>query len=70
MKLSKREIIIMVISLLLIVGAYFAGYAVGFSDCISWGVKVASHFVNFTIDQDLLSKAIYQYQNNIGACFP
>ena len=65
----RRKIALIVFIIILLIGSFFMGFQAGVKTTISWGVKVASHFINFTINQQELSNAIYQYQNNIGACF-
>jgi hypothetical protein len=62
----KREVIIIIVALILIVISFIWGFQLGVKQTISWGVRVASHFANITIDQQELSNAILQYKSYIG----
>ena len=59
--------------ILLIAAACFAagiiiGFYFGVETTIKSVAEIASRFVD--IDENLIKQAIYQYNNNIGNCFP
>lgn len=64
--MDTRGYLIIIIIALLIGG--FIGFSIGVYTTIKSIVYVASGFID--IDYDLVSKAIFQYKNNIGGCYP
>jgi len=70
--LPTIKLIALMLCIFLIGG--FIGYAVGFSlgvkTTIKEGLKVAKYFVNVSIDEELVRKAIFQYNNQIGGFIP
>lgn len=61
---SKRQKI--VISVILATLLILIGFVAGTYITIKTVAEVAGGFV----DEDLVRQAIYQYQNNIGGCYP
>lgn len=57
----KEIILVIIISLLI-------GFVVGSYTTIIKVADMASRFID--VDKDLVQQAIYQYQNNIGTCYP
>ena len=68
MKERDKKIIAMILVLLL--GLSF-GYAWGFGKGIAWSIKMGLNFVNIDldIDEEVLAQGIFNYKNNIAACF-
>lgn len=62
----NKEYILLIIVLLII--GLLIGYTAGTIITIKAVVAVASSFID--VDYDLVQKAIFQYKNNIGKCFP
>ena len=65
-ELQPRSIIVIAIILILI--SFGIGFGLGVREGIGWSVAVASKFVDFKIDTNMLATAVYQYKNNIGGC--
>lgn len=68
-QLKRVMIVIIILAVITAILSYMIGYAVGVQTSIKWGVEVAKHFVNISVDESQLSHAIYQYQNQIGQCW-
>jgi len=57
---------IIAVCLIVALVSFSAGYSIGTYYTIRWGVKVAARFID--IDEDMITRAIIQYKNNIGGC--
>jgi len=55
------------VGIILIIIAFFIGFYMGVDFTVKKVVKIASSFIN--IDTELVYKAIFQYENNIGRCY-
>ena len=62
---SYYKIIILII-VCIVIGAVI-GYMLGVYTTVNTVAKIAKNFID--IDEDLVYRAIFQYENNIGACF-
>ena len=59
---------IIIVGIICLIVGLLIGFASGSYITLKAVVKVASGFIN--IDMEKVNAAIYQYENNIGACFP
>lgn len=64
----KKHYKLIVLLVLLVLFVFIIGYLLGSYVTIKAVVKIAQGFVD--IDYTLVQQAIYQYQNNLGVCFP
>ena len=65
---KTKNLIIIILVLGFICLSFFFGYGMGFRDGIRMTIKFGLEFVDIEVDGEMLSTAIYQYQNNIGGC--
>ena len=65
-KWTNKKIIIA--GIILIIIAFFIGFYMGVDFTIKKVVKAASGFIE--INKDLVYRALFQYENNIGNCYP
>ena len=61
--MNKKLIVFFIIALLL---SFYLGFNLGVAVTIKSVADIAIRFV----DRSLVEQAIFQYKNNIGACFP
>lgn len=64
-----NKISLLIIAFILLSITFGIGFYFGAQQTISFGITVASHFVNFTIDQQELQEAIFKYKHQIGSCY-
>ena len=65
--MNKKRIFILLV-LFVLVGIAI-GYSFGFSQGVSFAVSIGLNFVDIDINEDMLSKALIQYQDSINSCF-
>jgi len=69
-RLRTRDVIIItVLAVLILIGIFTIGVWTGAKQTINWGVKVAMHFVNISVNEGELNGAIWRYKNQIGGCY-
>ena len=67
MDTSRKDYKIIIIFIIL---ALLLGSMLGFAAGSYTTIKAVAGIGGSFIDEDLIKQAIFQYQNNIGACFP
>jgi len=70
--MNKGIIIIIIISLLI---GYSVGFTYGSITSLNWAANKAMHFlelkgIEIEFDSDEIAWGLYQFKNNINACYP
>jgi len=50
--------------------AFILGFVIGFNSAAYVTIKAVAKIGSGFIDEGMVRQALYQYQNNIGLCFP
>jgi hypothetical protein len=59
---------ITIVALVVALVAFTAGYSYGMYKGIDIAISYGTKFVDIDVDTDMLTKALYQYKEQIGGC--